>query len=55
MLRRLYRLLHKNKTSQSTFLPKVRVLVVNLSQGKAKFVQVNGDFELIEFKLVDSK
>ena len=29
--------------------------MVNMSQGKAKFVQVNGDFELIEFKLVDSK
>ena len=29
--------------------------MVNLSQGKAKFVQVNGDFELIEFKLVDIK
>ena len=29
--------------------------MVNLSQGKAKFVQVNGDFELNEFKLVDSK
>ena len=29
--------------------------MVNLSQGKVKFVQVNGDFELIEFKLVDIK
>ena len=37
------------------FLIEVRVIGVNLSQGKAKLVRVSQEFELTEFKLTDSK
>ena len=37
--------------AEQHFLIRVRVIGVNLSQGKAKLVRVSGEFELTEFEL----